>query len=80
MFGQCSVSQKWMDKQMDKIKVALIGAGGMATVYIGYQEDVDRSLDSFVRLLEPIFIVILGGVVAGLMGAVLMPLYSTGLM
>lgn len=45
-----------------------------------YQEDVDRSLDSFVRLLEPIFIVILGGVVAGLMGAVLMPLYSTGLM
>ena len=45
-----------------------------------YQQDVDRSLDSFVRLLEPIFIVVLGGVVAGLMGAVLMPLYSTGLM
>lgn len=45
-----------------------------------YQDDVDRSLDTFVRLLEPIFIVILGGVVAGLMGAVLMPLYSTGLM
>jgi len=45
-----------------------------------YQQDVDRSLDAFVRLLEPIFIVILGGVVAGLMGAVLMPLYSTGLM
>jgi type IV pilus assembly protein PilC len=45
-----------------------------------YQEDVDRSLDSFVRLLEPIFIIVLGGVVAGLMGAVLMPIYSTGLM
>jgi len=45
-----------------------------------YQQDVDRSLDAFVRLLEPIFIVLLGGVVAGLMGAVLMPLYSTGLM
>lgn len=43
-----------------------------------YQEDVDRSLDNFVRLLEPIFIIILGGVVAGLMGAVLMPLYSMG--
>ena len=45
-----------------------------------YQRDIDRGLDSFIRLLEPIFIVILGGVVAGLMGAVLMPLYSTGLM
>ncbi len=43
-----------------------------------YQKDVDRSLDNFVRLLEPIFIIILGGVVAGLMGAVLMPLYSMG--
>ena len=43
-----------------------------------YQQDIDRSLESFIRLLEPIFIVILGGVVAGLMGAVLMPLYSTG--
>jgi len=44
-----------------------------------YQGDVDRSLDTFVRLLEPIFIIILGGVVAGLMGAVLMPLYSGGI-
>jgi len=43
-----------------------------------YQKDVDRSLDNFVRLLEPVFIIILGGVVAGLMGAVLMPLYSMG--
>ena len=45
-----------------------------------YQEDVDRSLDNFVRLLEPIFIILLGGAVAGLMAAVLMPLYSTGMM
>ena len=45
-----------------------------------YQDDVDRSLDTFVRLLEPIFIVVLGGFVAGLMGAVLMPLYSGGIM
>ncbi len=43
-----------------------------------YQKDVDRSLDNFVKLLEPVFIIILGGVVAGLMGAVLMPLYSMG--
>lgn len=45
-----------------------------------YQKDVDRSLDTFVRLLEPVFIILLGGVVAGLMGAVLMPLYSGGMM
>ena len=45
-----------------------------------YEKDIDRSLDTFVRLLEPIFIILLGGVVAGLMGAVLMPLYSGGMM
>jgi len=44
-----------------------------------YQKDVDRGLDNFVRLLEPVFIIVLGGVVAGLMGAVLMPLYSMGI-
>jgi len=44
-----------------------------------YEREVDRSLDAFVRLLEPIFIIVLGGVVAGLMGAVLMPLYSGAL-
>lgn len=43
-----------------------------------YQRDVDRSLDTFIRLLEPLFIVVLGGVVAGLMGSVLLPLYSGG--
>jgi len=45
-----------------------------------YQSDVDRALDGFIRLLEPIFIIVLGGVVAGLMGAVLMPLYSGGML
>jgi type IV pilus assembly protein PilC len=43
-----------------------------------YQRDVDQSLDTFLQLLEPIFIVLLGGVVGGLMAAVLMPLYSIG--
>ncbi len=52
----------------------------LKNVVLFYQNDVDRGLDNFVRLLEPIFIVLLGGVVAGLMGAVLLPLYSTGLM
>ncbi len=44
-----------------------------------YQRDVDQNLDSFIKLLEPIFIILLGGVVAGLMVAVLMPLYSIGI-
>jgi len=44
-----------------------------------YQRDVDQNLDSFIKLLEPIFIILLGGVVAGLMIAVLMPLYSIGI-
>lgn len=41
-----------------------------------YQMDVDRSLDGLIKLIEPISILLLGGVVAGLMAAVLMPLYS----
>lgn len=52
----------------------------LENVVVFYQRDVDRSLDSFIRLLEPIFIILLGGVVAGLMGAVLLPIYSGGMM
>ena len=43
-----------------------------------YQRDVDQSLDTFIQFLEPIFIVLLGGVVGGLMASVLVPLYSIG--
>ncbi len=41
-----------------------------------YQKDVDRGLDEFIKLLEPILIIVLGLVVGGLMAAVLMPIYS----
>ena len=41
-----------------------------------YEADVDRNLDQFVKLLEPIMIIVLGLVVGGLMAAVLMPIYS----
>src|SRR3990167_5634020 len=44
-----------------------------------YQTEINRNLDDFIKLLEPIFIVVLGLVVAGLVGAVLLPLYSVGL-
>ena len=44
-----------------------------------YQKDVDRSLDDFIKLLEPLLIIVLGIVVGGLMAAVLLPIYSMGL-
>ncbi|MBM3251121.1 MAG: type II secretion system F family protein [Candidatus Nealsonbacteria bacterium] len=44
-----------------------------------YQSDVDRALEAFVKLLEPIFIIFLGIIVAIMVMAVLMPLYTIGL-
>lgn len=41
-----------------------------------YQKDIERSLDDLIKLIEPIFIILLGLVVGGLVGAVLLPLYS----
>jgi type II secretory pathway component PulF len=40
-----------------------------------YQEEVDRTISNLLSVLEPVLIVLLGIVVAGLMAAVLMPLY-----
>jgi type IV pilus assembly protein PilC len=42
-----------------------------------YQKDIDRSLDNFMRLLEPILIIFFGIIVGGLMVAIIMPLYQT---
>ena len=44
-----------------------------------YQKDIDRQLDVFIKLIEPIFIIVLGLVVGGLMAAVMIPLYSFGI-
>ncbi len=41
-----------------------------------YQKEVDRSLENFMRLLEPIMIIVFGLLVGGLMAAVIMPLYQ----
>jgi len=40
-----------------------------------YQKEVDRNVNNLLSILEPILIVFLGLLVAGLMAAVLMPLY-----
>lgn len=42
-----------------------------------YRQEIDRTVESFLRLLEPILIVFLGVVVGGLALAVLMPLFQT---
>ena len=41
-----------------------------------YQAEVDRGLDSFVKLLEPVLIIFLAVIVGGLMAAVLLPIYT----
>jgi type IV pilus assembly protein PilC len=41
-----------------------------------YEEETDRALESFARLLEPVMIIILGLMVGGLIAAVLLPIYS----
>ncbi len=41
-----------------------------------YQKEVDRTLENFVRISEPVMIVIFGGLVGGLMVAIIMPLYQ----
>ncbi len=43
-----------------------------------YQDDVNRNLDNFTKLLEPLFILVLGGIVGLLMAAVIIPIYSIG--
>lgn len=41
-----------------------------------YQGDIDRTLDSLVKLLEPVMIILLGGLVGFLVISILMPIYQ----
>lgn len=41
-----------------------------------YQKEVDRAIDALLSILEPALIIFLGGIVGGLMAAILMPLYQ----
>jgi type II secretory pathway component PulF len=40
-----------------------------------YRQEIDRAIDNLLSILEPVLVIFLGLIVAGLMGAVLMPLY-----
>ncbi|KKS91523.1 MAG: Type IV pilin [Parcubacteria group bacterium GW2011_GWF2_43_11] len=41
-----------------------------------YRNEVERAVDNLLSILEPVMVILLGGMVAGLMGAVLLPLYK----
>lgn len=41
-----------------------------------FQKEVERSVDNILSLIEPIMVIFLGLVVAGLMGSILLPLYK----
>lgn len=49
---------------------------GLMSVVDFYRKEVERSIDNLLSILEPIMVIFLGGVVAGLMGAILLPLYN----
>ena len=41
-----------------------------------YRKEVARTIDTLLSVLEPVMVIILGGIVAALMGSVLLPLYK----
>ncbi len=41
-----------------------------------YRKEVERSIDNLLSVLEPLMVIFLGGIVAGLMGSILLPLYK----
>ncbi len=42
-----------------------------------YRKELERAIDNLLSVLEPVMVIFLGGIVAGLMGAVLLPLYKS---
>lgn len=48
----------------------------LQTIVSFYRKDVERNVDAFLSLIEPLLIVFLGVVVGGLMASVILPLYS----
>ncbi len=44
-----------------------------------YRDEVERSMDSYVKIAEPALIILLGAVVGGLVVAVLLPIYNVGM-
>ena len=49
----------------------------LAQIVKYYRGEMDRNVDSFLALIEPLLIVVLGGLVGGVMAALMLPLYQT---
>jgi type IV pilus assembly protein PilC len=64
------------------VQMTVVGekTGSLDSVFLNivdfYQKDIERALDNFIRLLEPVMIVILALMVAGLTASILLPLYQ----
>ena len=41
-----------------------------------YQKEVERAIGTLLSIMEPVMVIFLGGIVAGLMGAILLPMYK----
>jgi type II secretory pathway component PulF len=41
-----------------------------------YREELNRGIDNLLSIMEPLMVVFLGGMIAGLMGAILLPMYK----
>lgn len=44
-----------------------------------YRDEVERAMESYIKMAEPILIILLGAVVGGLVLAVLLPIYNVGM-
>ncbi|MFH1575371.1 MAG: type II secretion system F family protein [Candidatus Nealsonbacteria bacterium] len=56
-------------------KTGTLGESLMSVVDF-YRKEVERSIDTLLSILEPVMVIFLGGMVAGLMGSILLPLYQ----
>lgn len=72
LFPPVFVQMTIVGEQSGKLDSALLNVVGF------YREEVSRSLEKFIQILEPALIIFLGLVVAGLVAAVLLPIYSFG--
>ncbi len=78
-----SILQKYPD-QFPPLLTQMINVGertgtidkSLMNVVSFYQKEIDRSIDNLLSVLEPVMVIFLGLVVAGLMASVLMPLYK----
>ncbi len=71
-------------KEFPPILIQMVAVGektgtldqGLMNVVDFYRKEVERAVDNLLSVLEPLMVIFLGGIVAGLMGAILLPMYK----